>query len=304
MKVLKVFIIGGSGILGSSLIETAPLNVELVATSTSTYSFQKKKHVAAFHVWNAGKEDLDSIVQKVSPDIIIYAAAITDIDLCEKNPSLAKAVHVEGVKECSQYCNKSGAYFVYLSTSYVFDGSKGNYSEEDNPQPISVYAFTKLEGEKATGVIEKSAIFRVNHVHFQRAGKLLWPFTHFVEHKPITVFSDMYSSSLYANDLAKLIWQAVTKKDKLFGIYHFGSLDPYSRKAYVTMLLKMLKKYIPNDLAIKESSLALKNRPNNSSLNISKLLKLGFTLPSSRETLSHLSQDFKKFIEDMKLNKR
>jgi len=83
----------------------------------------------------------------------VHAAALTDVDLCEKDKNLAFNVNVLGTKNVVEACKKVNAHLVYISTDYVFSGEKGYYSEQDETNPLNYYGFTKLEGEK---IVESS----------------------------------------------------------------------------------------------------------------------------------------------------
>ena len=75
--------------------------------------------------------------------------SLIGVNLCEENLDLAKKVHTIGTRNIVNYCKEHGIYLIYISTDSVFDGLDGNYSEQDQTNPLNVYANTKLEGENA-----------------------------------------------------------------------------------------------------------------------------------------------------------
>lgn len=88
-------------------------------------------------------------IDSVQPDIVIHAAAVTAVDWCESHPDEAAAVNVTGTHNVVTAARNVGARVIYLSTDYVFDGTKrGPYVETDVPNPMSVYGKTKLAGEQ------------------------------------------------------------------------------------------------------------------------------------------------------------
>ena len=100
------------------------------------------------------------LVSAISPDVIINLAALTNVDLCESNPRLAHAINFQGVKNL---VNTFKGSIIHISTDYVFDGKLGQYKENDIPNPINVYGFTKLEAEKLLfKKSKKSLIIRTN----------------------------------------------------------------------------------------------------------------------------------------------
>src|SRR5262245_4985091 len=102
-------------------------------------------------------------LESVRPDAIVHCAAYTAVDACESHPDDAFAVNAEATKHVADAAGAVGAYVVYLSTDYVFDGTKPDpYVETDPPNPLSVYGKSKLAGEEA--IDEDSAIVRISWV--------------------------------------------------------------------------------------------------------------------------------------------
>ena len=92
---------------------------------------------------------VNAAVDRVHPDWIINAAAFNDVDGAEQAPDQAFAVNAMGAGNLADAAARAGAAILHVSTDYVFDGSKGSpYTEDDRPNPLSVYALTKYEGEQ------------------------------------------------------------------------------------------------------------------------------------------------------------
>lgn len=86
------------------------------------------------------------------PDLVVHAAAMTDVDGCERDPDAALAVNGAGTANVAAAAAEAGAHLVYVSTDYVFDGeADGDYAESDPPNPLSAYGRSKLAGEAAAG---------------------------------------------------------------------------------------------------------------------------------------------------------
>jgi dTDP-4-dehydrorhamnose reductase len=100
--------------------------------------------------------------EAIVPHVVIHAAAIGDIDLCEKEPNAARIMNVDLTRSVTECCARRGARLIYLSSDNVFDGTRGNYTEGDVPSPINEYARTKAASEAivAAGVAD-SVIARV-----------------------------------------------------------------------------------------------------------------------------------------------
>ena len=95
------------------------------------------------------RSSLEKIFSGVRPDAVIHTAAMTDVDMCEREPGKAFEVNSGGTGNVVSLCEDAGIPLVYISTDYVFDGRKGDYREEDEVFPINVYGKSKLAGENA-----------------------------------------------------------------------------------------------------------------------------------------------------------
>ena len=130
--------------LGSKLVASLPEGCRMF----TTYN----KHVdpgnsCSFHLDVTDKGGVQQLIRKISPDVIIHTAALTDVDYCETNREEAWNVNVEGTRNIAEASRESNSKLVYVSTDYVFDGERGMYKEDDQPNPVGQYGKTKLEGE-------------------------------------------------------------------------------------------------------------------------------------------------------------
>src|SRR5690606_18486708 len=92
---------------------------------------------------------LKAIFEKHKPDVVINAAAMTQVDDCESQRELCKEINVDAVESLAKICSLHQSKLIHISTDFIFDGTKFNYTEEDTPNPLSYYGWSKLEGEKA-----------------------------------------------------------------------------------------------------------------------------------------------------------
>lgn len=133
---MKILILGHRGMLGSDLM------LRLMPAHDVT-----GKDVGDFDI--AVEDDCRRVVEECSPDVVINAAAFTDVDGCEAKRDLCYQVNATGVKNIALACRGRGILIVHFSTDYVFDGQKtAPYVEEDEPAPLGVYGASKLEGER------------------------------------------------------------------------------------------------------------------------------------------------------------
>ena len=146
-------------------------------------------------------------VDATRPDAVIHTQAMSDVDRCELEPDLARAMNVEATGNLVRALRGGPAILLYVSTDYVFDGELGKpYDEQDRPNPVSVYGRSKLEGEQAaqrhprTLVIRPSTLFGPARMNFcdaivqaLQAGRT------------IEAFADQTTSPTYAEDMAEAI---------------------------------------------------------------------------------------------------
>lgn len=126
-----------------------------VGQAAAPFFHQRGWRVTVTDIEQLDIRDRDAVLAAVTdlaPDIVLNAAAITDADLCEVDPSLAFATNATAVGHLAEACHEHGALLCHLSSDYVFDGSKRQpYHEADEAHPLSVYGRAKLDGERVAG---------------------------------------------------------------------------------------------------------------------------------------------------------
>ncbi|MEM0373827.1 MAG: NAD(P)-dependent oxidoreductase [Sulfolobaceae archaeon] len=151
---MRILILGSSGQLGLELSKV--LKGELIKTYNSTeipegYSLD----VTDFQL-------LEDFIIKKRPNVVINTVAVTDVDKCEIDRGKAYNVNAEAVRHMVRASRIVEAYFVHISTDYVFDGKKGLYTESDLPNPINYYGLTKLLGETYALSYDDSLVIRTS----------------------------------------------------------------------------------------------------------------------------------------------
>lgn len=215
-------------------------------------------------------------IRKLRPYAVVNAAAIADANVCEKDPKLARAVNVAGARNVARVCEELGAYLVQYSTDLVFDGHAGMYREDDEPNPLSVYAATKLESEGAALSSDTNAsVLRTAIVYGKSSGKRKTFFEVVIEKArkgdSVKVFADQYRSFMYAGDSASAVASLI--ENDCVGIYHAGGAERLSRYDFMTRALDRLG--VSTDTLEKTSMADLPgqaSRPPDCSLDSSKLI--------------------------------
>ena len=225
---MRILITGASGLLGLNLALSVagPHNVYGV---THHHLLQN----TPFHVLQADlleRGSLERLLDTVKPDCVIHCAALANLDDCEADPDLAHRLNAELPGRIATLVAKGGArakpaQLVHISTDAVFDGARGDYGEEDTPNPLSVYARTKLAGEEAVAAANPQAIIaRVNLFGWSLMGRRSLAeffFNNLSAGRPVMGFTDVYFCPLLANDLARVLMKMVAMK--LSGVYHVVS---------------------------------------------------------------------------------
>ena len=206
----------------------------LVGTSTAEHCRELGDNVVAFthdtmDITNA--ELVDKVIAEHRPDITINCAAWTDVDACESNPERAFLVNAQGVQNLAVACSRVKAAFVTISTDYVFDGTKkGFYTQRDTPNPQSVYALSKLEGErKALTTYNRTIVVRTGFV-FGPAGKnfLSTVISRARQGDRLRAISDVRGTPTFAPDLAARLRElALLDVPKVFHVVNSGTGASY-----------------------------------------------------------------------------
>jgi len=143
---MKILIIGGSGLIGTKLLQ----HYKKKKNTDVEFTFLKNNiPIANGHQLDITENDNTiNLISKINPDVVIHTVALTNVDLCETDKALADSINVLGTQNVVEGCKNTKSKLVYISTSFVFDGKKQNYVENDTPSPVTYYGITKLKGEE------------------------------------------------------------------------------------------------------------------------------------------------------------
>jgi dTDP-4-dehydrorhamnose reductase len=161
---------------------------------------------------------------------VINCAALANLEACEAEPVLAGKLNSELPEKLAKYVARGGARLVHISTDAVFDGRLGGYREIDTPNPLSLYARTKLNGEQAVLAANSEAIVaRVNLFGWSLSGKRSlaeWFFNNLSSGNSMLGFTDVFFCPLLANDLAKMLLMMLESPHRSQGLdwLHLGHL--------------------------------------------------------------------------------
>jgi dTDP-4-dehydrorhamnose reductase len=224
---VKALVLGSSGFLGSYLGFALPaLGWETHGVSRRDVTFFPNNTVVG------SAHEITSVLERGGYDVVINAIAIASHERCEEDPAAALEVNATMPGRWAGACAERGMRFVHISTDAVFDGdSSSPYSEEDEPNPTSVYGRSKLEGEREVQAANTDAlILRTNFYGWSATGTtgiLDFFVAAFSAGRAIAGFTDYRVSSLYMGDLAEALVGLVAHGAS--GVYHAVASDSASK---------------------------------------------------------------------------
>ena len=270
---LRALVIGANGQLGKSLMSLESEGLVVVGTSRNR-EMCENSDLLELDIRN--DKEISRIVHETRPDLVINAAAMTDVDGCEKDPKLAERINGRAPKIIAQNCNKVGAKMIQVSTDYVFDGSKGMYREEDDTSPIQAYGKTKLSGEENvkgelgsdSAIVRTSVVFSKDSKNF-----VSWIINSIKCGKSISIVEDQFVTPTSAGFLAEAIFSLFV--NGCDGVWNVCSKGKISRYDMAKIIAKIIGEERPMIRKIKMADLNwLADRPMDSSLDCSKSSKI------------------------------
>ena len=225
---MKVLITGSNGLLGQKLVDAYRKKVDtiLIATAKGVDRYPEKDGYIFESMDITNQVEVETIILKHKPEVIINTAAMTNVDACESDHMGCDTLNIDAVKYLAHACNKVGAHFIHISTDFIFDGTHGPLDENEKPNPISYYGNSKLKGEKEGMELAKSwTIIRTVLVYgvvsdMSRSNIVLWAKNNLEQNKNINVVDDQFRTPTLAEDLAEGCILAAEKK--VGGIFHIS----------------------------------------------------------------------------------
>jgi dTDP-4-dehydrorhamnose reductase len=233
---MKILLVGKNGQVGWELQRTlAPLG-EVVAVDYPEIDLSDEKNIRGW-IW------------RVSPDLIVNAAAYTAVDKAEGEPDLAMAINGTAPGVLAEEARTLGATLVHYSSDYVFDGTKGEtYNEKDTPNPLSVYGLSKLAGDQNVQQVGGSyLILRTTWVYSMRQGGFVRKVLEWArKNRELRIVSDQVGSPTCSRMLAEVTAQilAMARGDVASwlsdrkGLYHLGGRGAVSRLDWARKILE------------------------------------------------------------------
>lgn len=292
----KILITGANGLLGQKLVAlyNDHSDVHVIATGKGT-----DRNPTGSHAYDCmditSKKEVENILLKHKPDVVINTAAMTHVDECELNTEDCWKLNVDAVQYLIESCEQTDSFLIQLSTDFIFDGESGPYKEDDLPNPLSKYAESKLAAEKLLEVSSiKYAIARTMLVYgivhdMSRSNIILWVKKNLEEKKHIKVINDQWRTPTLAEDLAKGCALIAEKRAKgVFNISGKNLLNPYQMAIATADFFQLDKSYI------EEVDGSIFTQP------AKRPAKTGFILDKARKELGYEPVTFKEGLAILK----
>jgi dTDP-4-dehydrorhamnose reductase len=297
MGAVKILITGSNGLLGQKIVKRCIRHgIAFVATSKG------ENRNPDCPAGNYRPMDISDSVQvnevfgQELPTAVIHTAAITNVDYCELNPEECRKVNVEATNILWKASKRAGAHFQLLSTDFVFDGQKGNYSEEDEVNPLSVYARSKVDAERLLladeehnwSVVRTIIVYGTGN-NLSRSNIVLWALEALPKGEKMRLVNDQFRAPTWADDLAYACVEIVLRRKK--GLFHIGGPKTYAVSDLVKAIAEWLGIAGPDIEVIASETLGQPaKRPPKTGFDLSKAAReLDYSPTTLEETLEILS---------------
>ncbi len=225
----RFLVTGASGLLGLHFAWQAAGTGEVTGIINRHPLAGVPFQAVAFDLTQPGTGRL--LLENTQPDVLVHCAAMANVDACDKKPELAQRMNAELPGELAAAAAELGIKMLHISTDAVFNGIAGNYSEDDLPDPLSVYAKTKLQGEQAVAASNAEALIaRVNFFGWSISGSRSlaeWFVTSLSSGNQVNGFTDIYFCPLEVTRLCSILMEMLD--NGLSGIYHVVSSEKLSK---------------------------------------------------------------------------
>ena len=293
MVKLKVLVTGSAGLVGQQVVKDLSNSRQVF----SCYNKSKPEYGDSVKMDLKNYEMISSVLTEIKPDVVIHLGAMTGVDLCEKEESMAFDINAKATQIIAQQCSILNTFLVYVSTDYVFDGNSGMYYEDSIPNPLSIYGKSKLEGEKMIQTFSSDwCIARTSTpfgLHSTKKSFPIWVIENLQKQKQIDVLSDQFTSPKYIPNLSRMLIEISERR--ITGMMQTAGASKISRYQMASMISDKLNL---DDTLLKQISMNkmkwVAQRPKDSSLDVSRASSI------LNEKPQKIDQSLNLFIDEMK----
>lgn len=233
---MKILVTGSNGLLGQKLIQklAGDKETEVIATARGENRLPSTEGYTYVPLDITDKAAIDEVFGQYHPDVVIHTAAMTNVDQCETDKEECWKLNVTATEYLLKAAEKSGSFFVHVSTDFIFDGADGPYTEEAEANPVSFYGWSKYAAEKLVmhskvkwAIARTILVYGIAH-DMSRSNIILWVKNSLENGKTINVVNDQWRTPTLAEDLADgCILIARQQAEGIFNISGKDLLNPY-----------------------------------------------------------------------------
>jgi len=289
----RVLITGSAGLLGGRLLAQAVDRFHAVGIfhQQAPRLFPE----SCIRLDLAESAQVDQMIAEVKPDVIIHAAAVSNLDQCETHPHLAARNNVVATQNLVNTASAIQARLIFISSDMVFDGRGEFYREDDRPAPLSVYGAAKLEAEEIVKRTENYVIVR-SALIYGRGGGNGFSFSDWLEQqlsagRKVQLYHDQFRTPIFVENLAQLILELA--ESSYIGLLHAGGPERMSRLEFGRLYCQLsgYDQELLQPCSMDEHQFPAR-RPRDVSLNIDRLRSLLSTpIRGVAESIEKIVQD-------------
>jgi len=303
-----VLVTGSAGLLGANLVSVLQSSGQIVSGFHRKACFAPRDLIT-LQVDLTERNSVEETVSRVRPDWIVHCAAATNVDWCEVHSDSAKKDNVEASRNVARAAKLTGARLIYISSDAIYGEKDSPHLETDVPDPLTVYAQTKLQGENAVREESESAlIVRTNIFGWNAQNKSSlaeWILFRLRRHEEVGGFVDVTFNPLLANDVADIL--AAMMEQRCSGVYNLASAEACSKYEFAIRIAQVfgLDEKLVRRSYLRDARLAAP-RARNAVLDTTRLASLlGRPLPRLEEGLLRFKElEDSGFVKTLKGNIR
>ena len=293
---MRILITGSNGLLGQKIVSQL-LRSDIVFLATSLGQNRNQDCPTEFYTQMdiCNVLEIADVFAAFKPTHVIHTAAMTNVDTCELEPESCQKVNVGSVQMLAEQCVESDCHFQLLSTDFVFDGLTGNYNEEAKPNPLSVYATSKVQAEAIVqqlpalnySIVRTIIVYGTGN-NLSRSNIVVWAKEALMNGQELTIIDDQFRAPTWADDLAWACIRICELNEN--GIFHIAGPETMS----IFHLVERIAQFygLPMSQVKRTDSSTLNQpakRPPKTGFNLSKAhARLGYAPKKFEETLGLL----------------
>lgn len=293
---MKILITGSNGLLGQKIVrQLKKHNENFLATSLGANRNPDcpESNFQSLDITN--EQEVNELIQSYQPTAVINTAAMTNVDACEDDQENCRKINVDAVKYLFETCRAQQTHFIHLSTDFVFDGEAGPYKEEDERNPLSIYAKSKADAEDILlnddytnwSILRTIIVFGKGN-NLSRSNIVLWAKSALETGDPLNIVNDQFRAPTWADDLA---WACIrTAEINARGVYHISGPETFS----IYELVERIANHFSLDISV--------INPISSSILNQKAArppKTGFILDKAANTMGYKPMSFESSLDKL-----